>query len=95
MTELETAIDSLEQTLPELRNFILPGGTAAAAALHVARSVCRRAEGRVATLSRAEGTASAVPAYLNRLADMLFVAARYANHAAGIADSVWSGQASR
>jgi cob(I)alamin adenosyltransferase len=49
----------------------------------------------VATLSQAEGIVSAVPAYLNRLADMLFVAARYANHAAGVADTVWSGQASR
>ena len=95
VSELETAIDSLEQTLPELRNFILPSGTAAAAALHGARGVCRRAERRVATLSRAEGTVSAVPAYLNRLADMLFVAARYANHEAGITDTVWSGQASR
>ena len=95
VTELETAIDTLEQTLPELRNFILPAGNATAAALHMARGVCRRAERRVATLSRAEGTASAVPAYLNRLADLLFVAARYANHAAGLADTVWSGQASR
>jgi len=95
VTELETAIDSLEQTLPELRNFILPGGSAGAAALHVARGVCRRTERRVAALSRAEGTVSAVPAYLNRLADMLFVAARYTNHAAGITDTVWSGQASR
>jgi cob(I)alamin adenosyltransferase len=95
VTELETTIDSLEQTLPELRNFILPGGTTAAAALHVARGACRRAERRVATLSQAEGIVSAVPAYLNRLADMLFVAARYANHAAGVADTVWSGQASR
>jgi cob(I)alamin adenosyltransferase len=95
VTELETAIDSLEQTLPELRNFILPGGSTAAAALHVARGVCRRAERRVATLGRAEGVVPTVPAYLNRLADMLFVAARYANHAAGIADTIWSGQASR
>ncbi|HEX2820856.1 MAG TPA: hypothetical protein VHO07_11905 [Streptosporangiaceae bacterium] len=81
--------------VPELRNFILPGGSAAAAALHVARGVCRRAERRVATVSRAEGTVAAVPAYLNRLADMLFVAARYANHEAGITDIGWSGQASR
>lgn len=95
VTELENAVDSLEQTLPELRNFILPGGTATAAALHVARGVCRRAERRVAALSRFEGTVPVVPAYLNRLADMLFVAARHANHAAGMDDTVWSGQASR
>src|SRR6266704_6290119 len=55
ITALEDAIDSLEPRLPELRNFILPAGTAAAAALHVARGVCRRAEWRVATLNRAEG----------------------------------------
>jgi cob(I)alamin adenosyltransferase len=95
VTEVEAAIDALQEVLPELRNFILPGGTAAAAALHVARAVCRRAERRVATLSRAEGVVPVVPAYLNRLGDLLFVAARYANHAAGTADSVWSGQASR
>lgn len=95
VTELETVIDSLEQTLPELRNFILPGGSTTAAALHVARGVCRRAERRVAALSRAEGTVRVVPAYLNRLADVLFVAARYANHAAGMNDTVWSGRASR
>lgn len=95
VTELETVIDSLEKTLPELRNFILPGGTTAAAALHVARGACRRAERRVATLGRAEGIVPAVPAYLNRLADMLFVAARHANHAAGMTDTVWSGRASR
>jgi cob(I)alamin adenosyltransferase len=93
--ELEAAIDSLEAQLPELRNFILPAGGAAAAALHVARAVCRRAERRVATLNRVEGVVPVVPAYLNRLADLLFVAGRYANHASGIPDAVWSGQNSR
>jgi cob(I)alamin adenosyltransferase len=93
--ELETAIDSLEPGLPALRNFILPGGTAAAAALHLARGICRRAERRVATLSRDEGVVPAVPAYLNRLADLLFVAARCANSAAGLPDVVWSAQAGR
>ena len=89
----ETAIDSLEQALPELRNFIPPGGSTAAAALHLTRGVCRRAERRVATLGRAEGIVPTVPTYLNWLADMLFVAARYANHAADITDTLWSGQA--
>ncbi|MGN6795048.1 MAG: cob(I)yrinic acid a,c-diamide adenosyltransferase [Streptosporangiaceae bacterium] len=92
---LESAIDSLESQLPELRNFILPAGTPGAAALHVARGVCRRAERRVATLNRAEGVVPVVPAYLNRLADLLFVAARYANSASGVPDAVWSGQTSR
>ena len=90
VTSLETAIDSLEATLPELRNFILPGGSPAAAELHVARGACRRAERRVTTLNRAEGVEPAVSAYLNRLADLLFVAARFANNAEGIADVVWS-----
>lgn len=94
VVSLEAAIDSLESRLPELRNFILPAGNSAAAALHVARAVCRRAERRVATLSRVEGIVPVVPAYLNRLADLLFVAGRYANYAAGIPDAVWSGQTS-
>jgi cob(I)alamin adenosyltransferase len=93
--EVEDAIDHLEQALPELRNFILPGGSAAGAALHVARGACRHSERRVATLSQAEGTVPAVPVYLNRLADLLFVAARYANHAAGVTEMVWSGRTSR
>jgi cob(I)alamin adenosyltransferase len=87
---LETAIDALWETLPELRNFILPGGAVQAAELHVARAACRRAERRVTTLSRAEDVPHLVPAYLNRLADLLFAAARYANSAAGVADAVWS-----
>jgi cob(I)alamin adenosyltransferase len=95
ITGLEAAIDSLEQALPVLHNFIVPGGTPAGAALHVARGACRRAERRVATLSQAEGAVAVVPAFLNRLADLLFVAARYANHAAGLADVVWSGESSR
>jgi cob(I)alamin adenosyltransferase len=90
VTDLERAIDRIELGLPELANFILPGGTAAAAGLHVARAVCRRAERRVTTLARTEAVIPLIPAYLNRLADLLFVAARYANHAAGIPDAVWS-----
>jgi cob(I)alamin adenosyltransferase len=91
VTDLETVIDTLDAALPTLRNFILPGGTGAAAALHVARAACRSAERRVASLSRVEGVMSAVPAYLNRLADLLFVATRYANNAAEVPDVVWSG----
>lgn len=87
---LESDIDALEARLPELRNFILPGGPPAAAQLHQARAVCRRAERRVTTLSRGEKVIPVVPAYLNRLADLLFVAARYASHAAGAPDVVWT-----
>jgi cob(I)alamin adenosyltransferase len=92
VTDLEATIDSLELHLPELRNFIIPGGSPAAAALHIARATCRRAERRVTTLSRIEDVVPLVPAYLNRLADMLFVAARYANHSTGTPDVVLSGK---
>ena len=92
VTDLEVTIDSLELDLPELRNFILPGGSPAAAALHVGRATCRRAERRVTSLSRVEEVVPVVPAYLNRLADMLFVAARHANSSAGTPDVVLSGK---
>jgi cob(I)alamin adenosyltransferase len=91
VTDLEVTIDPFELDLPELRNFILPGGSPAAAALHVARATCRRAEQRVTSLSRVEDVVPVVPAYLNRLADMLFVAARYANSSTGTPDVVLSG----
>jgi cob(I)alamin adenosyltransferase len=90
---LEAAIDGLTSELPELRNFIVPGGTETAARLHLARTICRRAERRVTTLRRAEDVSSDVCAYLNRLADLLFVAARYANHAAGVTDVIWAPRA--
>lgn len=90
---LEPIIDRLGETLPPLRAFILPGGHAGAAALHVARTVCRRTERRVVAL-RAAGVAipEAVVVYLNRLSDLLFVAARHANHAAGRNDVLWTGR---
>lgn len=87
---LETAIDDLTARLPELRNFILPGGTETACRLHLARAVCRRAERRVTTLRRNEDVSPDVCAYLNRLGDLLFILARYANHAAGAADVIWA-----
>ncbi len=76
---LEAQIDQYEETLPPLRDFILPGGTPAAAALHVARAVCRRAERRLVTLARSEDLSPDMPAYFNRLGDLLFVLARVAN----------------
>jgi cob(I)alamin adenosyltransferase len=87
---LESVIDELDAALPELRNFILPGGTVAAGQLHVARAVCRRAERTVAALRRTEEVSPAVPAYLNRLADLLFVLARYVNFAADVSDIPWA-----
>ncbi|MGH9458893.1 MAG: cob(I)yrinic acid a,c-diamide adenosyltransferase [Thermoanaerobaculia bacterium] len=87
--DLERAIDAMEADLEPLRSFILPGGAGAAALLHLARTVCRRAERRVVSLGRDdEGTIVSI-AYLNRLSDYLFVSARWANRQAGIADVPW------
>ena len=89
-SKLERAIDDLEEQLPPLTNFIHPTGTPAAAALHLARAICRRAERRVTTLRRTEPVDDQVVAYLNRLADLLFVLARNANFTAGFADRTWN-----
>ena len=86
---LERAIDAQEAALEPLRNFILPGGTAKAAALHLARTVCRRAERAVVRLSHETTVSTDVLKYLNRLSDLLFVLARAANARAGIRDVTW------
>jgi cob(I)alamin adenosyltransferase len=86
---LEGWIDRREAELPPLRTFILPGGTPAAAALHLARAICRRAEREVVRLDRAEPVGGALLRYLNRLSDYLFVLARVVNARAGVADSPW------
>jgi cob(I)alamin adenosyltransferase len=86
---LEEAIDAAEAGLPPLKNFVLPGGSAQAAALHVARTVCRRAERSVLSLDDAPAR-SEIVIYLNRLSDLLFVLARKANAAAGIEDVPWA-----
>lgn len=86
---LEEAIDHHEASLPPLRNFILPGGTAAAAQLHLARCVCRRAERGLVTLAGQEPIRELPLVYVNRLSDLLFVLARAANQAAGGVDTPW------
>ncbi len=87
---LEAAIDQFEAELPPLRNFILPGGTAAAAALHFARAVCRRAERHLVTLMRqCPELSTEILIYLNRLSDLLFVLARLVNVRAGQAETIW------
>jgi cob(I)alamin adenosyltransferase len=87
---LEQAIDSLEENLPPLRNFILPGGSPAGAALRLARTICRRAERLVVGLTRDEPETGPLPVrYLNRLSDLLFVLARAVNHAAGAPERPW------
>lgn len=87
---LEAAIDAAEEGLPKLRSFILPGGTPGAAALHLARCVARRAERCVLSLEGDDAPRREIVVYLNRLSDLLFVLARKANHAAGVADLPWS-----
>ena len=86
---LEAAIDRFEDELPPLRHFVLPGGGALAADLHVARAACRRAERRVVALHRHEPVEPEVLVFLNRLSDFLFVAARVANHRARVPETVW------
>jgi cob(I)alamin adenosyltransferase len=86
---LERAIDHAEEGLAPLRSFVLPGGSQAAAALHVARCVARRAERVVIALAAQSPVRKEVIIYLNRLSDLLFTFARRANHAAGIADVPW------
>jgi len=85
---LEQVIDRLEATLPPLRRFILPGGSAAGALLHLARTVCRRAERRVIGLG-ATAVDPTLIIYLNRLSDLLFVMARATNHRAGVPETEW------
>jgi len=86
---LEDAIDARQETLPPLKVFILPGGSAAGALLHFARTVCRRAERRAVALARHEPVDPLVVTYLNRLSDLLFVLARDANRTAGVAEDTW------
>ncbi|MDH3979399.1 MAG: cob(I)yrinic acid a,c-diamide adenosyltransferase [Gammaproteobacteria bacterium] len=86
---LETILDKLNENLPALKDFILPGGTTAAAQCHQARAVCRRAERRVCTLGRSAEVNAASARYLNRLSDLLFVMARHLNKQAGVADVLW------
>lgn len=87
--ELEHEIDRCDEGLPSLRSFVLPGGSTKAAALHVARTVCRRAERRVVSLDRSAGLPPVIRIYLNRLSDLLFMLARLANARAGSGETTW------
>src|SRR5262249_28032462 len=84
---LERSIDRLEAELPPLRHFVLAGGAPSGAALHVARTVCRRAERRLRAVP--PPVDPALLRYVNRLSDLLFVLARAANHRAGVAETEW------
>jgi cob(I)alamin adenosyltransferase len=89
---LEQWMDAWSAELEPLANFVLPGGAAAAAVLHVARAVCRRAERRVVTLERDQEVGPFTVRYLNRLSDALFVAARYENAKRGVAEPLWDSR---
>jgi cob(I)alamin adenosyltransferase len=93
VVQLERDIDRLQEDLAPLENFILPGGAPGAAQLHVARTVCRRAERELVALGRAEAVGEHTLAYLNRLSDLLFVAARWENWKKGVADVLWDSRA--
>lgn len=87
---MEPVIDKFEQELPPITYFILPGGSSPASILHVCRAVARRAESVTVTLSKADKVNPAILIYLNRLADLLFVAARLANKRLGVLDVAWA-----
>ncbi len=92
VSALEKLMDEMSADLSPLENFILPGGSPGAAALHVARTVCRRAERATLRLSRSEAVGPFVLPYLNRLSDALFVMARYENHRRGSPDLLWDSR---
>jgi len=89
IAEFEAAMDQADTELPPLRAFVLPAGTAQAAALHHARTVCRRAERSVVHLAHVAVVPPVLIIYLNRLSDLLFTLARLANHRSGVADKIW------
>lgn len=92
---LEKMIDKFEGSLPVLSNFILPGGTVVASHLQYARSLTRRAERSMVSLSKIEKVNADILTYLNRLSDFLFMLARYANSESGLREEIWSGKDKR
>lgn len=91
---LEQSIDKYEKGPPPLASFVLPGGSEAAARLHLARCVCRRAERAIVDLGATEPLRGEILRYVNRLSDLLFTLARWANHSAGVQDIPWKGTTS-
>jgi cob(I)alamin adenosyltransferase len=89
VTQIENTLDQMNEPLSPLKDFILPGGTQAAALCHQARSVCRRAERRLLVLAEQQSVSKASAKYLNRLSDLLFVMARHLNQSAGVDDVLW------
>jgi len=93
-TNLEADIDRMDEELPPLSSFVLPGGSVVAAQLHVARTICRRAERRLVQLAQSEPVPQQVRVYINRLSDWFFAAARYANLLVDVATPLWNGKES-
>jgi cob(I)alamin adenosyltransferase len=89
VAQLETEMDRMNQELPPLRSFVLPGGSRLNAELHVCRTVCRRAERAAVELARAESIPAETVRYLNRLSDAMFVWSRWASHVAGAPETLW------
>ena len=89
--ELEQAIDKMEEHLPELKNFVLPGGHPAVSHTHIARSICRRAERKCVTLDHNEHIAPSIIPYLNRLSDYFFVLGRQMTQEYGAEEVIWKG----
>lgn len=89
VARLEQTLDKFNASLPPLKEFVLPGGSQGAALLHLARTVCRRAERRVMRLARTDPVNPLAIKYLNRLSDLLFVAARYVNAADRVPETLW------
>ena len=95
VAELEHILEELNSHLPALKEFILPGGTRAAALCHLSRTICRRAERHVHALGKVSPVNNASARYLNRLSDLLFVMARHLNRQAGKADVFWQHERNR
>jgi cob(I)alamin adenosyltransferase len=96
ISEMEKRIDAMEKNLPELTNFILPGGTNAAATTHIARSICRRVERQAVKLIHDSGfqihDQEIILKYLNRLSDLLFMTARFINSQSNVPEVIWNGK---
>jgi cob(I)alamin adenosyltransferase len=94
VTRLEQLLDTFNAALPPLKEFVLPGGVQAAASLHLARAICRRAERCTVTLAQGESVNPLSIRYLNRLSDLLFVVARYVNKMEGMPEVLWRPRSS-
>ncbi len=95
VTKLEQWLDQWNEPLPPLKEFILPGGTKAAALTHLARTICRRTERRLLSMATQHSVEPAVLQFINRLSDLLFVCARYLNQSAGFDDVCWHSERSK